>query len=217
MGNSKFYTKEEEVANCISHATGILIGIIGGYILLAASIENGSGWAIGSVIIYLFGMLASYITSTWYHGCKNHKRKSMLRKCDHAAIYLHIAGTYAPFTLLALRNESAWGWSLFIFIWLAAIAGLILSFAKLKDHSNLETICFVLMGGAILVALKPLTNVLSTDGRIESLYLLIAGGVSYVVGALFYSWTKRRYMHTVFHFFVLGGSICHMIAIYLLL
>lgn len=217
VGKSKFYTKEEELANSLSHAIGILLGISGGYILLATAIENGSGWAIGCVITYLFGMLASYITSTWYHGCKHDRRKSLLRKCDHAAIYLHIAGTYVPFTLLVLRNEGAWGWSLFVFIWLAAIAGLILSFARLKDHSNLETICFVLMGCAILVAFKPLADALSADGRIESLYLLIAGGVSYIVGALFYSWTKKKYMHTVFHFFVLGGSICHMIAIYFLL
>ncbi|MDR1882346.1 MAG: hemolysin III family protein [Prevotella sp.] len=217
MGASKFYTKEEEVANTVSHAAGVLLGIIGGYILLATAADNGNGWGLGCVIAYLSGMMASYITSTWYHGCTRDKRKNMLRKCDHAAIYLHIAGTYVPFTLLILRDEGAWGWSLFVFIWLAAIAGLILSFAKLKSHSNLETVCFVLMGGAILVAFKPLVDVLSADGRIAALYWLVAGGISYVVGALFYSWTRKKYMHTVFHLFVLGGSICHIIAIYLIL
>ena len=214
---SRYYTKTEEIANTISHALGIILGIAGGYVLLAMAVKSGSNWAIGSVAAYLFGMLASYITSTCYHGCTNEKRKKLLRKFDHAAIYLHIAGTYIPFTLIVLRNEGAWGWSLFAFICLAAIAGLIVSFVKLKDHSNLETICFVLMGCAILVAFKPLYEVLSDTGRIAALYWLIAGGISYITGALFYSWTKRKYMHTVFHLFVLGGSVCHMIAIYLIL
>lgn len=214
---SKYYTKQEELANTISHGAGILLGIVGGYILLSKAITTGDGWAIGSVIAYLFGMLASYVTSTCYHGCKHEKRKHLLRKCDHSAIYLHIAGTYIPFTLIVLRNEGAWGWSLFAFICIAAIAGLIVSFVRLKDHSNLETVCFVLMGGAILVAFKPLADVLSQTGRLPSLYWLIAGGVAYVVGALFYSWTKRKYMHTVFHLFVLAGSVCHLIAIYIIL
>jgi hemolysin III len=214
---SRYYTKTEEAANTISHALGIALGIVGGYILLAAAIGSGSYWAVGSVAAYLFGMLASYITSTCYHACMHEKRKALLRKFDHGAIYLHIAGTYVPFTLVVLQNKGMWGWSLFAFICLAAAAGLIVSFTSLKGHSHWETVCFVVMGGAILVAFKPLYEALSGAGQIESLYWLIAGGVSYIVGALFYSWTKKKYMHTVFHLFVLGGSICHMIAIYLIL
>jgi len=218
MGN-RYYTKEEEIANTITHALGILLGIIGGYILLNKAISSGSGWAIGSVIVYLLGMLASYITSTCYHGCSPEKeeRKELFRKFDHSAIYLHIAGTYTPFTLIILRDVGFWGWGLFIFIWLAAVAGLIASFTRLKSHSNLETVCFVLMGSAILVAFKPLYDTLSATGCINSLYWLIGGGVSYIAGALFYSWTKKKYMHTLFHIFVLGGSICHIIAIYIIL
>lgn len=214
---SRYYTKTEETANTISHAMGIILGIVGGYILLAVTVKSGNNWAVGSVVAYLFGMLASYITSTCYHGCTREKRKDLFRKFDHSAIYLHIAGTYIPFTLVVLRNEGAWGWSLFVFICLAAIAGLITSFTNLKGHSNLETICFVIMGCSILVAFKPLYEVLSVMGQIDALYWLIAGGISYIAGALFYSWTKRKYMHTVFHLFVLGGSICHIIAIYLIL
>ncbi len=122
-----------------------------------------------------------------------------------------------PFTLIVLRNEGAWGWGLFIFICLAAITGLIMSFTKLKSHSNMETVCFVLMGGAIMVAFKPLYDALSGTGHISALYWLIAGGVAYIAGALFYSWTKKKYMHTVFHIFVLIGSVCHIIAIYIIL
>lgn len=214
MTRTRYYTQGEEIANTVSHGAGILLGIVGGYILLSTAVASGNNWAIGSVIGYLFGMLASYVTSTCYHGCTCEKRKELLRKFDHSAIYLHIAGTYVPFTLIVLRNEGAWGWGLFIFICLAAITGLIMSFAKLKSHSNLETVCFVLMGCAILVAFKPLYDVLSDIGRISALYWLVGGGVAYIVGALFYSWTKRRYMHTIFHLFVLMGSICHMIAIY---
>lgn len=214
---SKYYTSGEEIANSVSHAFGILLGLLGGYLLLSTAVRSGSGWAVGSVIAYLFGMLSSYITSTWYHACRQEQRKGLLRKFDHAAIYLHIAGTYVPFTLLVLRNEGAWGWSLFAFICLAALAGLIVSFTNLKEHSNLETICFVLMGAAILVAFKPLMDVLSRRGCMDSLYWLIGGGVSYIVGALFYSLRKKRYMHLVFHIFTLLGSLCHMIAIYIIL
>lgn len=211
------YSHKEETANSLSHGVGILLGIIAGYTLLSITISSGNIWATWSVIAYLFGMLASYITSTCYHACRDEKRKAIWRRYDHAAIYLHIAGTYAPFTLIVLRNDGAWGWGLFSFTYIAAIIGLIVSFTKLKAHSNLETICFVLMGGIILVALKPLSDNLSLAGQINSLYWLIAGGVSYVIGALFYSWTKKRYMHTVFHLFVLTGSICHIIAIYIIL
>lgn len=217
MSTSKYYTRSEEIANTISHAAGILLGVAAGFILLSTAVASGNNWAVGSVIGYLFGMLASYVTSTCYHGCTHEKRKALLRKFDHSAIYLHIAGTYVPFTLIVLREENAWGWGLFIFICLAAIAGLIMSFVRLKEHSNLETICFVLMGCAILIAFKPLYDVLSDIGRVSALYWLIGGGIAYIVGALFYSWTKRKYMHTVFHLFVLLGSICHIIAIYTIL
>lgn len=214
MDRVRIYSRREELANAISHAIGILFGIGAGYVLLSTAIQRGNPWAIGSVTIYLFGMLTCYILSTAYHACRNEKRKERLRKFDHAAIYLHIAGTYTPFTLLILREVGVWGWALFIFVWSAAIIGIFLSFKKLKKHSNLETACYVIMGGVILVALKPLIDALSSTGQLHSLYWLIAGGISYIIGAIFYSWTRKKYMHTVFHLFVLGGSICHIIAIY---
>jgi hemolysin III len=217
MSRTGYYTKGEEIANTISHGAGILLGVAAGFILLSLAVTGGNSWAVGSVIGYLSGMLASYVSSTCYHGCTHEKRKELLRKFDHSAIYLHIAGTYVPFTLLVLRDESAWGWGLFIFICVAAVAGSVMSFTRLKKHSNLETVCFVLMGCAIFAAFKPLYDVLSGMGCTAALYWLMAGGISYIVGALFYSWTKKKYMHTIFHLFVLGGSICHMIAIYLIL
>ncbi|MFT3993557.1 MAG: hemolysin III family protein [Dysgonomonas sp.] len=217
MSRVRGYTHKEEVANTLSHGLGILLGAFAGYILLSKAMASGDMWAVGSVMTYLFGMLASYITSSVYHGSINEKRKKLLQKFDHAAIYLHIAGTYTPFTLISLRESGAWGWSLFIFIWLSAIVGVYMSFREMDKHSHIETVCYVVMGCSILVAIKPLLDVLSLAGHESALYWLIGGGLSYIVGALFYSWTKKKYMHTVFHLLVLGGSICHIIAIYIIL
>ncbi|MCD7937831.1 MAG: hemolysin III family protein [Tannerellaceae bacterium] len=212
-----FYTKREEQANTLTHAAGIGLGIAGGWVLLNAAREHESGWALWSVLMYLFGMLFSYIASTCYHGCIEGDRKQLLRKLDHSAIYMHISGTYAPFTLLVLRDVGIWGWTLFIFNWLAAFTGLYMSFRKLQKHSHLETICFVLLGCSIFVAFGPLIRTLEAGGQLRALHWLIAGGAAYIMGALFYSLTRLRYMHTVFHLFVLAGSFCHMTAIYLIL
>lgn len=217
MTRARKYTPQEEVANSLSHALGILLGLIAGYFLLVKAYATSDSWAIWSIYIYLFGMLSSYISSTWYHAEQDVKRKKILQKFDHAAIYLHIAGTYTPLLLMTLRNEGMWGWGLFTFVWVFAIVGVIASFRKLDEHSYVETICYVVMGCSILVAFKPLFDVLSATGKLEVLYWVIAGGVSYIVGAVFYSLAKVKYMHTVFHFFVLGGSICHIIAIYYVL
>jgi hemolysin III len=136
--------------------------------------------------------------------------KERLRRWDHAAIYWHIAGSYSPLTLIALRTQGCWGWLLFIFVWVCALAGTIVSLIRLKEHSNLETCCFVGMGLSVLVAFKPLVDSVST----AAVVWIIAEGVCYITGALFYSLNKKKYMHTVFHFFVLAGSVCHIIAVW---
>ncbi len=211
------YTFGEELSNTLSHGAGILLGVIVGYFLLGKAAANAEPvWATVCVIIYLVGMLSSYVSSTWYHGCQPGKRKELLRKFDHGAIYLHIAGTYAPFTLLVLRNAGGWGWGVFAFVWMAAIVGFILSFAKLKEHSYLETVCYVVMGASILVAIKPLYDCLSAQDAVSALWWLIGGGASYIVGAVFYS-LRKPYMHAVFHLFCLGGSVGHIIAIFQIL
>jgi hemolysin III len=163
------------------------------------------------MMIFVWLMLGSYIASTLYHSMKHHSKwKERLRRWDHAAIYWHIAGSYSPLTLVALRDQGYWGWSLFSFVWLCAIAGTITSFVHLKEHSNLETFCFVGMGLSVLVAFKPLIDSVSTAAVIW----IIAEGVCYITGAVFYSLNKKKYMHSVFHFFVLAGSICHIIAVW---
>lgn len=205
------YTKKEEIINTLSHSAGILLGIVVGIIFLVWCFKSDSDWARVGVILYLFGMLASYITSTVYHALPlRTKAKEVLRRFDHAAIYWHIAGSYSPITLIALREQGYWGWSLFSFVWLCAIVGTIISFKHLEEHSNVETFCFIGMGLSILIAFKPLIDSVSTAAFIW----IIAEGVSYITGAAFYTMNKRRYMHSVFHFFVLAGSICHIIAVW---
>ncbi len=205
------YTHKEEIWNTFSHAGGILLGVVIGIIFLVMTIGADSSWASIGVGLYLFGMLGSYIASTVYHALPlRSKWKERLRRWDHAAIYWHIAGSYSPLTLVALREQGYWGWSLFSFVWLCAIAGTIVSFIRLKEHSNFETLCFVGMGLSVLVAFKPLIDTVST----AAVVWIIAEGVCYITGAVFYSLNKKKYMHSVFHFFVLAGSICHIVAVW---
>ena len=247
------YTKKEEIWNASSHGGGILLGVIFGVIFLVWCFHSDNNWARVGVILYLFGMLGSYIASTLYHALPAYERykvgdsstseaaepsgkssptgpggilghrskwKERLRKWDHAAIYWHIAGSYSPLTLTALLQTNyqlsilhcqlSVGWSLFSFVWACAIAGTIVSFIRLKEHSNVETFCFVGMGLSILVAFKPLMDSVSA----AAIIWLIAEGVCYISGAVFYSLNKKKYMHSVFHFFVLAGSVCHIIAVW---
>lgn len=209
---SKVYSKAEEIANSSTHAAGILMGIVIGIIFIVMSVKGGDAWTGWSVGLYLFGMLCSYIASTIYHALPaGSKSKQHLRKWDHAAIYWHIAGSYSPITLLAIMQKySTWGICLFCFIWGAAIIGSIASFVKLKEHNYFETVCFVLMGLTVVVAFGPLWD---SAGAIATSWI-IAEGVMYITGAIFYSIYKRPYMHTVFHAFVLLGSICHIVAVW---
>lgn len=206
-----FFNHKEELWNAWSHTGGIVMGVVFGTIFLVWCFRMGNGWATAAILLYLFGMLGSYVASTVYHALSARSVwKARLRKWDHAAIYWHIAGSYSPITLVALRQQGYWGWALFIFVWLCAIAGTFSAFRKLKDHSNFETATFVAMGLVVLVAFKPLIDAVS----LSSVIWIIAEGVAYITGAVFYSLNKRRYMHTVFHFFVLLGSLCHIIAVW---
>ena len=238
------YTRAEELWNSWSHAAGILLAVVVGTLFIVWAARHENGWATFGVSLYLFGMLGSYVASTAYHAIPPTSPlptgegsgvglsplptgegsgvglptgegsgvglKERLRRWDHAAIYWHIAGSYSPITLVALRSQGPWGWLLFAFVWTAAIAGTIVSFRKLKAHSNLETLCFCLMGLSVLVAFKPLLQCVSTT----AVAWIIAEGVCYITGALFYTLHRRRYMHTVFHFFVLAGSVCHIVAVW---
>ena len=208
------YSAREERANTYSHAIGIVFGLAAGALLIQKAIASHNPWAIVSDIVFIIFMTLMYLSSTLYHAEKDHKIKPLRRKFDHAAIYAQIAGSYTPFTLVVLRENGVWGWSLFGVIWTAAAVGILLSFMKLKNSSKLETICYVAMGWVVVIAFKPLIDALNASNSISVLYWLIGGGLFYTVGAVLYSFKKIQYMHAIWHLFVLGGSVCHVIAIW---
>lgn len=206
------YTKEEERWNVGTHAVGIVFGVVVGVLFLLWCIRAADGWATAGIILYLIGMIGSYVTSTLYHALpQTWPARAVLRRWDHAAIYWHIAGSYSPVTLVALRDAGWWGWGLFLFVWGAALAGTFASFRGLKDHSHLETVCFVLMGLSVLVAFRPLLQCVD----LIAVNWLIAEGIFYVTGAVVYAVSHNRpFVHTIFHFFVLAGSVCHVICVW---
>lgn len=211
MRRKIFFNHNEELWNAWSHFAGIAIGAVAGMVLLSISAGRGDRLSTFSIVLYIAGMLSSYVSSTVYHALSGWSVwKERLRKLDHAAIYWHIAGSYSPITLIALRDKGYWGWGMFAFVWICAIIGTATSFHKLKSHSNLETLTFLGMGFSVLVAIKPLFESLTT----AAFSWIIAEGVCYITGAAFYTLHRRRYNHTVFHFFVLAGTICHIFAVY---
>lgn len=207
---------KEEIANTFTHGTGMAAGIVACIFLITAAFHTGNGWIIASILIYSVSMLSSYVSSTFYHGSYNPFHKHCLRKFDHSAIFVFIAGSYTPFTLITLRNEGAWGWTLFGIVWGAAIIGILLSFLKMKKSSNLKTICYLAMGWVVVIAFKPLLHALQQSDSMSVLYWLIAGGLFYTVGSIFFFLDKYKYMHPLWHIFVMGGTACHFWSIYLL-
>jgi hemolysin III len=208
------YSVKEEKANTYSHAIGIAFAIIAGVFLIQKAIVSGNNWAIVSNVVFIIFMTLMYTSSTLYHAEKDETIKPLRRKFDHAAIYAQIAGSYTPFTLVVLRQNGAWGWSLFGVIWAAAALGISLSFMNLKKGSKLETICYVAMGWVVVIAFKPLIDSLTLTNSMNVLWWLIGGGIFYTVGAVLYSLKKIEYMHAIWHLFVLGGSVCHFVAIW---
>ncbi|MEI6556195.1 MAG: hemolysin III family protein [Paludibacter sp.] len=209
------YSEKEEHYNSYSHYLGIGFSIIfGGNLIIQKAIPSQNGWAIFSDVVFVVFMTLMYMASSTYHAEKTESIKLKRRKFDHAAIYTQIAGSYTPFTLIVLRLNGAWGWSLFGIIWAAAIFGVSLSFMNKKKGSKLETICYVAMGWVVVVAFKPLIDSLSATNSMPVLYWLIGGGLFYTVGAILYRFKQIPYTHAIFHLFVLGGSICHFIAIW---
>lgn len=211
---SVYYTKSEERTNCISHILGVIIAVIAGAVFLPVVYTRYDALAQLGIWLYLFGILSSYGASSLYHGSKpDSAAKIRFRKLDHAAIYWHIAGSYSPICLIGMRGDMFWGWFLFILVWFCALVGSLTTLRKLEDHSYLETFCFVAMGLAVLIAFKPVQDSIGW----HAMGWIIAEGVMFVIGAVFYSLIKIRFMHTIFHIFVLLGSICHIVAIWYIL
>jgi hemolysin III len=207
----------EEIANVITHGSGILLGIAAFYVLMKAAVGSGDPWAISTFAVYVVCMTASYVTSTCYHASIKARPKCVWRRYDHSAIYLHIAGTYTPFSLVMLRHEGIWGWLLFAIVWIAAAIGVWWSFHKMKKNDHVKTACYLAMGCVVFIAFKPLLDVCRVTGTMAVLYWLIAGGAFYIFGSIFFFFDKYKYMHPLWHIFVLCGSGCHVISVYSIL
>lgn len=206
-----FYTSTEDRWNAWSHAAGIVLGMVAGAMFLKRCAGVCDTMAMASVLFYLFGMLNSYLASAMYHAmAPSSPWKSRFRYWDHVAIYWHIAGSYAPVTLVALRSQGHWGVGLLVFVCLCAVAGTFYALGGLKRHSNFETLCYVAMGLSVLAVFGPLLRAVNE----QTIGWLVGEGVAYITGAIFYTLHKRRYMHTVFHFFVLLGTFCHVMAVW---
>ena len=204
----KYYPPIEEKINVISHALGFMLGIAGLVLLVVRAVQSGGLKAVISVSIYGISLLIAYAASTLYHNAHMPELRIRLKVFDHASIYVLIAGTYTPFSLLVLPATT--GWLIFGVAWGFAFAGIILKLFFTGKYNVLSTIMYVLMGWMIVFAIKPLINNLPTEG----LWWLFGGGLFYTIGAIIYSIKKIKFNHAIFHVFVLLGSFCHFVAVY---
>lgn len=200
------YTVAEELANSLTHALGLVLAIAGLALLLAET-WSGDIRKIVSCALYGTTLVLVYTTSMLYHGVTHEVSKRWLRTLDHVAIFLLIAGTYTPFVLIALRG--AWGWSLFGTVWTLAVIGTVLELAGLHRLRGVMVALYIGMGWVGIVAIRPLMAAVPLPG----LALVLAGGVSYTLGVIFYLWRSLRYHHAVWHVFVLGGSVLQFLAV----
>ena len=204
----KYYSPGEERINIISHAIGFVLSIVALVLLLIRASAHGNAWHIVSFGIFGLSLVFLYAASTLYHSAKKPESRNRLRIFDHASIYVLIAGTYTPFTLVTLNGPT--GWMIFAMSWGLAITGIILKLFFTGKYHLLSTLMYVFMGWIIVFAIKPLIENLSSEG----LFWLIAGGVAYTTGAVLYSIKKIKFNHAIFHAFVLVGSFSHFVSVF---
>ncbi len=205
-----WYTRKEEVVNSLTHAIAVPPAIAGLVVMLVLSVNHGDVMHVVSSAIFGSTLVLTFLISAVYHGLKKRKPKVVFRILDHLSIYLLIAGTYTPFTLVSLRGP--WGWSIFCVIWVLALYGILTQLWRLRLGTGLGSVwLYVLMGWTMLVGIKPLYDALPGKG----LLLLVLGGLAYTGGIAFYSWRSLKYHHAIWHLFVLAGGIFHFLAVYL--
>lgn len=197
----------DEIASALTHGLGAVAALAGGAVLITLAAIHGDGWQLGASIVFGITLLLLYTASTLYHAIQHPVAKGRLKVFDHCAIYLLIAGSYTPFTLIGLRG--AWGYSLFAAIWTIAIAGVIFKLFYTGRFKLLSTIIYIVMGWLVIIAIKPLLTSLDA----WTLGWLLAGGVFYTLGTYFYHRESIRYSHAIWHLFVIAGSVCHYIAV----
>lgn len=197
----------EEIANTVTHGFGLILSIAGFIVLVSLASLEGDVWHIASSLVYGSSLVVLYAASTFYHGATSPKLKQTLQIVDHCCIYLLIAGSYTPFTLIVLRGS--FGQSLFVFVWFFAFAGIILKIFLGKRFMIASVLSYLLMGWIGVVAVQPLFAALG----FVPIALVVAGGGAYSLGVIFFAWKSLRHHHAIWHLFVLAGSICHFLAI----
>lgn len=208
------YTHSEEIFNMTTHIVGGAVGICALVLCLIAAAIHHDGFALASSIVYGISMIILYTMSSIYHGLPSEKMsKKVFQVIDHCSIFLLIAGTYTPITLCTLRRQNvALGWIVFGIIWVAAVLGIVLNSIDIKAFRKFSAVCYLVMGWCIIFAWKP-TSVSLGNGGIS---LILGGGIMYTIGAVFYYFLKKKkFMHSIFHIFVLFGSIMHTLCILL--
>ena len=203
----KRYTLGEEIFSSVTHGVGTVLAIGGTAVLLVISAIFGDALTVVSSAIFGASMIVLYCMSTLYHAISNPRAKAFFRIMDHNTIFFLIAGTYTPITLSVLRG--ALGWTLFGIVWGAAVIGITLNSIDLEKFRKPSVVCYILMGWVIIIAIHPLLNSMS----LFCLWLLIAGGIFYTVGVVFYAIKKVKYFHSIWHIFTLFGSLCHYFCI----
>jgi len=213
MITNKFgYSFKEELANTITHTFGFFLSLVGSCIVIIDSTQlylyHGKDLIyIISAIIFSLSLLLMYASSSFYHGIKNNQIKLLLQKLDHCAIFILIAGSYTPFTLITLSGNG--GFSLFIFIWSLTAVGILLESFPFKNSFAISMVLYFLMGWSVLAYFQTLQSLIHINGLI----LLISGGLFYTFGIIFFAWKKIPYNHAIWHLFVLAGSISHYFSI----
>jgi hemolysin III len=199
----------EEIANCVTHGFGLVLSLAGFVALVLLAWENGDAMHVASLSVYGASLVALYAASTLYHSARRPRAKQLLQVLDHCGIYLLIAGTYTPFTLLMLRG--GWGWTLFGLAWGIAVAGILFRLVFGTRYRGVAVASYVALGWLCIVAIKPMLTLIPAG----ALAWLVAGGVAYTSGVFFFASKRVRHAHAIWHLFVLTGSVCHYLAVVL--
>jgi hemolysin III len=201
------YSNAEEWLHALTHGAGVVLSIGALSWMLSLSIALADPWRIAASAVYGFSLIALFLASTLYHALHLSQHRATFKLFDHCAIYLLIAGTYTPFLLVAMRNTL--GWSLLAAIWVLAVAGIVAKFWYRQRYPKLSLAGYLLMGWLVVVAAPQVVAAVGSDG----MWWLLAGGLCYTVGAVFYVAKRMTWHHAIWHVFVLAGGICHFIAV----